>query len=918
MIHTSFTLNGAWDMFYQKEIYESAEPPVLKKSYHEPNPQVIDAVPGYWEDMTEQFKLTPFFGKLNINPEYGIQEYPIFGTAPDMALPNIVGNFFYSRTVICEEIAENATLYFGGVQNSVYVWINDMFIGRHEGYSTPFEMEIPSETLKKGENTIVLSVSNYRLKGYKEKAVVGLTSRAANECTGGITGDVELRFYKSPLRDISLYVSDDCAVVTAKADMKETALIKWEVIDEGKVLKSGEAEGDFSFDTHGLEYWSPENPKLYTLQVACGVGISSRKFGVRKLIADGVHFKLNGKPYFLRGICEHCYFPETVHPNHDIVYYRSIIKNIKKLGFNFIRFHTYIPEEEYMQAADELGVVLHVESPNNTTVEEWKEIVKFCRKHPSVLIYCCGNELKIDDEFINHLDKCAKVVHENTDALFSPLSAMPSVEYGWWDPSKPLEADVKVEPFKHNPKKLDTLSKFSDMYSSYANGLLSYFALNDSYETLDSWSRVYNKPRVSHEICIDGTYADLSLKDRYKDLRVGKTEMFASIEKHLDKKGVLKKAPVYFKNSSEWQRRIRKHTFEKARLCNNLAGFDFLGPIDTHWHTFGYDVGMMNEFYELKPGETVKNVLMYNSATVVLVDLKKRYNYFAKDKVSIPIFVSHYGEKDIQNAEITIRLMCENKVLIGEKISGKFIKNGVVTNVCDYLLEMPKTKKPLALKLYVTVSSEDIFAENEWELYVFPKQEKIQSEKVVVTDTKDIDELLKMLHEGKDVLVIGAGPFASKETSFRISLAGRTEGNLATCINDHPALGSMPHEDFCSWQFAELLEGGSAVFFETDGVPFNPIIEVVSTHKCIFRQAALFEFNALNGRLVVASFDFKENDPASKWLFSQLLSYMEGDGFNPKDMVTQDGLMALANWKPRRIESNRNFACNANDKSTMQ
>lgn len=55
---------------------------------------------------------------------------------------------------------------------------------------------------------------------------------------------------------------------------------------------------------------------------------------------------------YLRGICEHCYYPETVHPTHDIDFYRNVILTIKKLGFNFIRFHTHIPVEEYMQAAE--------------------------------------------------------------------------------------------------------------------------------------------------------------------------------------------------------------------------------------------------------------------------------------------------------------------------------------------------------------------------------------------------------------------------------------------------------------------------------------------------------------------------------------------------------------------------------------
>ena len=99
---------------------------------------------------------------------------------------------------------------------------------------------------------------------------------------------------------------------------------------------------------------------------------------------------------------------------------------------------------------------------------------------------------------------------------------------------------------------------------------------------IDEWSSVYHKPRVSHEICIDGTYTDLSLKDRYKGTRIERTEMFSSIEHHLEAQGILKNAPLYFKNSSEWQRRVRKYCFEAIRRCENMAGYDFLGPIDTH------------------------------------------------------------------------------------------------------------------------------------------------------------------------------------------------------------------------------------------------------------------------------------------------------------------------------------------------
>lgn len=45
MNYVSFSLNGAWDMFYQEEAYTSEEAPLLKKLSHEPVPLMEKAVP---------------------------------------------------------------------------------------------------------------------------------------------------------------------------------------------------------------------------------------------------------------------------------------------------------------------------------------------------------------------------------------------------------------------------------------------------------------------------------------------------------------------------------------------------------------------------------------------------------------------------------------------------------------------------------------------------------------------------------------------------------------------------------------------------------------------------------------------------------------------------------------------------------
>lgn len=911
MLYSALSLNGAWRMDYTEDKYTSEALPEFKGNL------VENAVPAYWEDMTESFQKTSFFRNLRINPEYGIQRYPIADTCPDMALPNIMGNFFYKRTFLCEGVEKNATLYFGGVMNAASVWLNGVYLGRHEGYSAPFELEIPEGLIVDGENTVVLSVSNHRLEGFDSQPVSGITSRAACEWSGGITDSIELRVYSSPLRDVSVLISEDRGSAEVRIEATDKVFLEWAVLDGEKTVKCGVADGDFSFDTESLDFWSPENPKLYTLHVSCGDATLERKFGVRRLTVDGVHFRLNGEPYYLRGICEHCYYPETVHPTHDIDFYRNVIKKIKELGFNYIRFHTYIPTEEYMQAADELGILMHVESPNNTTLEEWKKIVAFSRRHTSTVIYCCGNELQLYDDFLDHLHKCADEVHEKTDSLFSPMSALRGLEYAFSNEPDKM-GEVVNAPMAHNPRRFEYANTFCDLYNSYTLGHHSYFSTACNIAKVDSWSDVYKKPRLSHEICIDGTYTDLSLKERYKGTRIGKTEMFSSLEEHLESKGLLERAPLYFKNSCQWQRRVRKYCFETVRRGENIAGYDFLGPIDTHWHTFGYDVGMMNEFYEMKPGETVKNVLRYNSPTVLLTDLGRRANFESGESMRCKILTSCYGVKKLENAIVTVTLNLGDKVIEQKEVDVSGVEGGKISQLCEFLAELPAVKKPAEMKLSVTLDAKDCHAENEWELYLYPKTEAIENYgDLVVASRMSEDELVRHLEEGRDVVIFGAEPFQSNQMSYKIALAGRTSGNLATVINDHHILKDLPHEGFCSWQFEGLMEDGRAVILESDKVEFAPIIEVVSPHKNVIRQAALVEYEALNGRLIVCGFKFNDNI-AARWLKKQIINYALSEKFAPKQKIDKEGLASLIHGKVVKGAENTNFAFNPNDKTAQR
>lgn len=909
------SLNGPWLLDWLSDApYTDTDEPLIRTTS---DSAVTAPVPGYWEDMADLFRTTALHTKLRFNPLYTLQRYPQAGYVPDMALPNPVGCFVYRKTVQLsqEPCGCPAVLSIGGAQNTVSAWLNGTYLGRHEGYSASFTFAIPAGCLTVGENRITLAVSNHRLAGYMGHPVSGLTSRAANECTGGIWGDVSLSFIPDGLTDIYVTTAPDVStftVHTVGADRQDKTVC---IYDGSKrlvntVIVGGESEITVPADRFTL--WSPETPKLYRVEVTTAQQSLSSTFGIRRLTANGTKLYLNGEPYYFRGTCEHCYQPLTVHPTRDITYYRHVIRTLKELGFNSIRFHTWVPPVEYLEAADTLGMVLEIESPNNTTRAEWEEIVRDCRSHPSVCMYSTGNELQIDDDYVDHLRAVSARIHRETDALFSPMSAMRGIEYNF------IGDETVDEPFRYNPTRLAEVGQFCDVYNSYSNALTSYASTDGTQQVLDRRNAVYGKPLLSHEICIHGTYADLSLEERYRGSRIGQTPFLSSVREHLAKVGLLERAPLYYRNSAAWQRLLRKHCFETVRRCETFSGYDFLGDIDTHWHTFGYCVGMMNEFYELKPGETVQNVLRYNGETVLLADLPSCVNFVSGETVQIPIHVSHYGQT-IPHGLLQIRVSGDGAVLYRRELRTHEIARGALTKLYRAEIRMPQTAKPRKLTLSVSLSGGDTDCENSWDLYVFPKVKKpvsaraLKTADVAVIETCSGTDLWHALSEGKKVVLFGVGPFASKDVSYQLSVAGRTNGHLATVIADHPLMEDFPHDGYCAVQFASMMRASRSAVLDLHGVPHNPIIDIASSYKNAHKEAMLFEFQVGRGQLLCCTLCLNADDPAAAWLREHILAYAMSEEFRPMQSLSRDQLAALCQSAPMAESANTNLAMNKND-----
>ena len=910
-VFDSVSLDGEWEMAYRPYACETVGLPEFS------GVKVPNAVPGYWEDMVDEFRAAGMKDEFRVNPWYAKQTFPIGGYADDTTLPQIYGCFLYRRTVDLD-CDDAAVLRFEGVRNQVHAWINGRFVAFRQGFSTPFELAVPKGMLKKGPNEIVLAVSNNPNLGYGDY-VCGLTTRSIFRATGGVNGRLELRFPRSDIGDVYVTTAKDLKSFTVHVDGKDSYI--YTISDAGRVLAKGRATGDFTLPTEGYEFWSPENPKRYELKLMSPQGVFTQRFGIRRLVADGERFRLNGNPVYLRGVTEHCYFAKTVHLPRDLGYYRMITAKRKELGFNFVRFHTFVPPVEYLEATDELGMLVHIESPNFVTAPEYAAIIAFARSHPSVVIYCTGNETRIDRLAEAYLEDVAGLVHGMTDSLFSPMSAMRGIEYAL---VKGKDA-IAQNPFRHNPERLARVGRYCDMFTSYQLGLTSYESLNKgSPADLDRWGDAFGgKPRTSHEICIDGSYADLSLEAMYdKDSPIVQTGLFSGLREQLRAKGLLDRAGTYFRNSCEWMRRIRKFTFEKLRAADRVAGFDFLGDINTHWHTFGYSVGMMDEFYRLKPGETVENVLRYNSAAVLLCDLGSDFNVTAGEKKCVTFALSNY-DREVKSPELKVDLLDESGGVVSTsraKLSS--IPNGRVSRLDALDCGIPVSDLPRRYVLRATLTGEGFRCANEWEIYAFPKCGQAEPSPLgagkglrVVSDISEPD-LQAAMAKGERVLLLGAGPFKSLPTTFRIGMAGRCSGNFATVIRKgHPALEGLPHEGYCGWQFRRLMEGGRAIQLEAD-VPFDPIIDIASAVKCVIRQAGLFEYRIGKGRLLVCSFRFDAGDPAAAWLKARLADYAASPAFAPTQELTPAQLQAVIAAPLLSGAKNSNQARNPNDPSS--
>ncbi|PSL47775.1 beta galactosidase small subunit [Chitinophaga niastensis] len=277
-----------------------------------------------------------------------------------------------SFTVPADWKGQLVKLRFDGVSSWGEVWINGQKVVAHEGGFVPFEADITPQ-LQPGENKVQVLVKALTISDR-----LGCVSQYAVHTVGGILRKVTLfavpvahinRLYITPRFSDSRYRNGDLMTDIAVTNANGHTQLQFTLRDaQGKtVLQKKVAVGmPVVLEAGKVQPWTPEIPYLYTLEVALQQdGITTEKLvqltGFRQVeIKDGV-LLVNGMPVKLRGVNRH----ET-HPllgrSLTPALCRQDAALFKAANCNYIRTSHYPPSEEFLEAADELGLFVESES----------------------------------------------------------------------------------------------------------------------------------------------------------------------------------------------------------------------------------------------------------------------------------------------------------------------------------------------------------------------------------------------------------------------------------------------------------------------------------------------------------------------------------------------------------------------------
>ena len=335
------------------------------------------------------------------------------------------GHIWYERDFdYVPKAGHRLYLWFGAANSRASVYLNGVQLGEHEGGFTPFQFEVTKLAREKG-NFVVVNVDNER----RPEGVPALATDWWNY--GGLTREVRLiEVPETFIEDYSLQLEKGSGsrisgwVRLNGPNRRQPVTVP---IPEARVSitvtpdESGLAA--IGVDAQ-LALWSPENPKLYDVEIENSSDRVSERIGFRTIQASGKDILLNGKPLHLRGVSIHGEAPFRGGRLFSEAEARTLLLWAKELNCNLVRLAHYPHDEATVRLADELGLLVWSEIPvywaieweNAETLRNAKqqlaEVITRDKNRAAVILWSVGNETPVSQPRLTFLGALAELAHK--------------------------------------------------------------------------------------------------------------------------------------------------------------------------------------------------------------------------------------------------------------------------------------------------------------------------------------------------------------------------------------------------------------------------------------------------------------------------------------------------------------------------
>lgn len=302
------------------------------------------------------------------------------------------------------------------------------------------------------------------------------------------------------------------AVLTVSGGQQHVRL---RVLDGEVCLAECGGDGsEFDVSVPNAAQWSPEHPKLYTLEAMLDNGDTQRvSFGFRTAEFRADELYLNGERVFMRGLNRHQSYPYIGYAAPESLQREDarILKH--ELGCNAVRTSHYPQSRYFIDECDREGLLVFTELPGWQHIggEEWKaqavenvrEMIMQYRNHPSIVLWGVRINESVDDDDL----------YRRTNALaheLDPSRATSGVRY--LEKSSLLEDVYSYNDFSHcgdnagvKPKRKVTPDMHRALIVSEHNGHMFPTKSFDPWEKRQA--QALRHARVLNDAAADGEHA---------------------------------------------------------------------------------------------------------------------------------------------------------------------------------------------------------------------------------------------------------------------------------------------------------------------------------------------------------------------------------------------------------------------------